>query len=244
MKYKVACCDDEINELNQLKNYFEMVTIQSDIILGVDYYTSGKILLEKYERESNPYDILILDIEMDEMSGLEIAEAIRRRKNRDTLIFFLTSYPQYMKQSFQFQAFQCLIKPISYETFRDELFRAFRYIKEDETNLLIFSVLNEDFVLHARDVVCLEKEKGMAMMRVTTTDDVISAKGNLNNLEERLLANHFIQVNRSCFVNMAHIRKFSGKDIVLSNGKIVTMSRRKVMEIKEKFTRFAVLGAN
>lgn len=49
-------------------------------------------------------------------------------------------------------------------------------------------------------------------------------------------------MNRACFVNMAHIRKFSGKDIVLSNKEMVLMSRRKVTEIKDTFTRYAVLG--
>ena len=71
--------------------------------------------------------------------------------------------------------------------------------------------MNEDLVFHARDVICIQKEKGMAMMKITTIDDTISVKGNLNDMESQLIANHFIQVNRACFVNMAHIRKFSGK---------------------------------
>ena len=242
MKYRLACCDDERPELEKCKKYFEMMMIQSDIDLAVDYYNSGEILLQKYNREKAPYDILILDMEMDGMSGMDVAQEIRNRRDRDVLILFLTSYPEYMSQSFQIQAFQYMMKPISYESFRQELFRAFRYISENQTNLLFFNAMNEDLVFHARDVICIQKEKGMAMMKITTIDDTISVKGNLNDMESQLIANHFIQVNRACFVNMAHIRKFSGKDIVLSNKEMVLMSCRKVTEIKDTFTRYAVLG--
>lgn len=242
MKYRLACCDDERQELEKYKKYFEMMMIQSDIDLVVDYYNSGEILLQKYDREKDPYDILILDMEMEGMSGMDVAREVRNRRNRDVLILFLTSYPKYMSQSFQIQAFQYMIKPIAYESFRQELFRSFRYISENETNLLFFNAMNEDLVFHARDVICIQKEKGIAMMKITTTDDTILVKGNLNDMEPQLIANHFIQVNRACFVNMTHIRKFSGKDIMLSNKEMVTMSRRKVTEIKETFTRYAVLG--
>ena len=74
--------------------------------------------------------MVLLDMEMPDMNGIEIAEKIRELVSREVLITFLTSYPEYMQKSFGVQAFQYLLKPITYDVFKKEIIRTIQYIEK------------------------------------------------------------------------------------------------------------------
>lgn len=238
---KVACCDDELGELKHIKKFFETLEIQTDAEFKVDYYTSGEFILEKYQVEKEPYDVLVLDMEMPDMTGLELSKKVREH-DRDVLVIFLTNYPKYMHQSFSVQAFQYLMKPVSYEGFKEEMISAYQYIREDDKSIVFLSTDDGEVVIRTRDILYIEKEKGIAMMGIVAVDGKILAKGNLNDLDESVAEQPFLRISRSCLVNMEHIRRFWKQEIELSNGDKVTMSRRKVAEIKDTFTKYAVTG--
>ena len=63
------------------------------------------------------FQLLFIDVEMPELSGLDVAKRIRKLPDRDVKIVFVSNYPEYMQNSFDFQAFQYLSKPLSYEKF-------------------------------------------------------------------------------------------------------------------------------
>ena len=240
---KIACCDDDVNQLKQLKNYLETLMIQTDMDLEVDYYTAPEILLQKYQTNREPYDILVLDMEMEEITGLELSQKIRSQQNRDVLILFLTSYPKYMQQSFDVQPFQYMIKPVSYDGFKEEIIRAYQYIKQDEKNILFVKADDDnEVVVRIRNIVSIKKESGRAMMKLATTDGHIAARGNFKDLGDIVKQKPFLQISRSCIVNMDYIYRFQKSEIEMANGDYETMSRRRITEIKDIFTKYAVLG--
>lgn len=242
MKLTIACCDDELTVLKKLKKQLETAMIQTDMELEIDYFVSGEILLERYEDKETVYDVLILDMEMPDMTGIELADTIRKKYDQNVIIIFLTSYPQYMHQSFQVQAFDYLMKPIQNSILQETLFRAYRYIKREQHNLLFVNTGNEEIVLRTSEIYYIEKEKGAALMGVFSQKGKMIVKGNLNDIEEKLEKEFFIKVNRGCMVNMRFVYKFFEKSLELTNGTVLEMSRRKVTEVKERVTRFTVLG--
>ena len=76
------------------------VNEKTDIETQVDYYTDGRNLIQAYQADHSKYDIILLDMEMPLISGMQVAEQMRRI-NREVIIIFLTSYPEYMQQSFR-----------------------------------------------------------------------------------------------------------------------------------------------
>ena len=72
-------------------------------------------------------------------NGIETAEEIRKIPDRNVIIAFITSYPEYMQDSFDVQASQYLTKPISYELFEQKLEKMLAYIGELETNITVIS---------------------------------------------------------------------------------------------------------
>lgn len=242
MRLKIAFCDDEIVEIKKIKNYLELFQVKTEVEMVVEYFNSGEILLQKYAREKDPFDIVVLDMEMPSMSGIEVAQEIRKKGGRNVLIMFLTSYPKYMHQSFNVQAFQYLLKPIAYDALCNELTKAFEYIREDDRSIVLPNTENVEIVFRLRDIYCIDKEKGASIMKVSMIQGESEVRGNINEIEEKLIENHFIRVSRSCIVNMSHIVLFKKDMIQLEGGKMVQMSRRKIKEVKESFARYAVIG--
>lgn len=240
---RIAYCDDEPENGTKIKEYISQFSFSTDEEIEFDFYVSGLVLLEKIEREPDYYDLILLDMEMPQMNGIELANKIRELTVSNLIITFLTSYPEYMQQSFSVQAFQYLLKPISYEEFKNEIIRTVDYIQKDDRNILVTDYdTGIETVLQLKKIVAIEKQKGNAVMEICLENTEINAKGNISDYEDILLENNFIRVSRNSIINMRYIYSFFGREIKMTNGKRIEMSRRKVRDIKERFTKYMVLG--
>ena len=107
MKLNIAICDDENRILTHTSSLIDIYQFQHlDTNLSVDCYTSGESLLENYT-QPRQYHILLLDIEMPGMNGIETARQIRNTIDRNAIIVFISSYPEYMQESFSVPAKTC-----------------------------------------------------------------------------------------------------------------------------------------
>ena len=115
---QIAVCDDEKVYLdlylNQIKRLIAMQDKNYEVI--IDCYSSGEELITAYDA-GKEYDIIILDIKMKDLSGFDVAKIIRQY-NDDTLIIFITSLKDYIYNSFEYQPFWFLIKPVTNERFK------------------------------------------------------------------------------------------------------------------------------
>lgn len=240
MQYKVAICDDEINQIKNISDYIAKFSIKTDIEFSIKCYTNSNELLKKYYNERSPFDMIFLDMEMPERSGIETAEEIRRIPDRNVLISFITSYPEYMQDSFDVQASQYLIKPVSYELFEEKLEKMLQYISDLETNIIVLSQKIGETVLHLDDIICIEANKNSSLI-ITMQNDKIIIKGKLADYEKELADKYFISIHRSCLANMRYIKRFNADSLEFSNGKTVSVSRRRLPEIKDVFSKYMIM---
>lgn len=241
MKIRIACCDDEKQQLEIYKTMFINIEIRQDIQLDIEYFLSGDFMMERFKSEKNPYDLVYLDMDMDGKSGLEFAKEIRQIYHSDCLILFLTNYPKYMQNSFDVRAFQYMIKPVQFEEFERKFNAARKYLEKDDKNRVVLKVDEVSVVFLTNEIYYIEKEKSSKHFLVHLEDKCIVAKGVLSAIEDQLLEQHFLRTHRSYLVNMKHIRRIQKNDLVLSNGNVVPISRRKEKELKQKFMRYAIL---
>ncbi len=241
MKIRIACCDDEKQQLELYKTMFMNIEIRQDIQLDIEYFLSGDFMMERFKSEKNPYDLVYLDMDMDGKSGLEFAKEIRQIYHSDCLILFLTNYPKYMQNSFDVRAFQYMIKPVQFEEFERKFNAARKYLEKDDKNRVVLKVDDVSVVYLTNEIYYIEKEKSSKQFLVHLEDKCIVAKGVLSEIEDQLLEQHFLRTHRSYLVNMKHIRRIQKNDLVLSNGNLVPISRRKEKELKQQFMRYAIL---
>ena len=241
MKIRIACCDDEKQQLELYKTMFTNIEMRQDIKLNVEYFLSGNFMLERFQSEKNPFDLVYLDMDMDEKSGLDLAKEIRQNYHSDCLILFLTNYPKYMQNSFDVRAFQYMIKPVQFDEFEKKFNAARKYLEKDDKNRVVLKIDEDNVVFFTNEIYYIEKEKSSKQFLVYLEDKCVVAKGVLSAIENQLLEQHFMRTHRSYLVNMKHIRRIQKNDLVLSNGNLVPISRRKEKELKQQFMRYAVL---
>lgn len=241
MKIRIACCDDEKQQLELYKTMFTNIEMRQDIKLNVEYFLSGNFMLERFQSEKNPFDLVYLDMDMDEKSGLDLAKEIRQNYHSDCLILFLTNYPKYMQSSFDVRAFQYMIKPVQFEEFERKFNAARKYLEKDDKNRVVLKIDEDNVVFCTNEIYYIEKEKSSKQFLVYLEDKCVVAKGVLSAIENQLLEQHFMRTHRSYLVNMKHIRRIQKNDLVLSNGNLVPISRRKEKELKQQFMRYAIL---
>ena len=241
MKIRIACCDDEKQQLELYKTMFTNIEMRQDIKLNVEYFLSGNFMLERFQSEKNPFDLVYLDMDMDEKSGLDLAKEIRQNYHSDCLILFLTNYPKYMQNSFDVRAFQYMIKPVQFDEFERKFNAARKYLEKDDKNRVVLKIDEDNVVFFTNEIYYIEKEKSSKQFLVYLEDKCVVAKGVLSAIENQVLEQHFMRTHRSYLVNMKHIRRIQKNDLVLSNGNLVPISRRKEKELKQQFMRYAIL---
>lgn len=242
MLYNIAICDDDQKTINTIRDYINKFSVQTENEFNIREFLSGDQLLNVYFNEKSPFDIVFLDMEMPGRNGIDTAKEIRNIPDREVLIAFITSYPEYMQDSFDVsvQASQYFTKPVDYDLFSGKLKKMLSYINDLDTNIIVVSNKSGEVVLHLEDIICIETDKS-SNLNVTTIKGDISIKGSLSEFEYKLSDKYFICVHRTCLANMKYIRKFNAFTLEFSTGKTVPVSRRKMGEIKEAFAKYMVV---
>lgn len=108
---RIAICDDEDAQRQLLKDCLEEWSGSKGIPVEIKLFQNGENFLFLWE-EDKEYDLLIFDIGMGRMSGLELAAKIREEDN-EIPILFVTGYDEYISQGYEVAALHYLIKPLN-----------------------------------------------------------------------------------------------------------------------------------
>lgn len=244
--YRIAICDDEERQREQVRQLLLALSVKSGIDFEVTAFEDGEQLIEYYESGGEPFHIFILDIEMNGRNGIETARRLREMKRQSEQIIFLTSYPEYMLESFDVITFQYLIKPVEPEVFEEKMLKVCRFFQESESDILIIKSSHEEIVLRQDDIIAIEVVKSLTVknkLKFTTTHAVYEGKGLISGYASALKAERFLQIHRSILINLLHVHKFSGGQVVMSNGMQLPIGRSKMKEVKDACTKFMVLKA-
>ena len=143
-----------INELsyNHLYKVKRLYHAYIELDFEIELFGSGEQLVSDYERHETPFHILILDIEMGGMNGIQTAWKIRGLNNLDEQIIFLTSYPEYMVESFDVMTFQYLVKPIAPSILEEKMIKIYQYFQALDKKFMVIKSTYEEIVLKYDDL--------------------------------------------------------------------------------------------
>lgn len=158
MNLNLAICDDEMSDMKILTTHIEHYNIESNDNIIVSTFSSGTKLLQAHK--TTPFDIVLLDIEMPETDGMQIAKLLRDIDDH-LYIIFTTSYPEYMQDSFEVQPFQFLTKPISYDTIHRLFMNIIKKMNRNSLTIIVVDDDNEEYFISLNDIyyVSTAKEK-------------------------------------------------------------------------------------
>lgn len=115
----ILVCDDSAEIVEQVKKLLCSWERENSAGFNIDCRQSGKFILDGRHK----YDIAFIDIEMPDMSGLELAAELKKQ-NPDVLIIVLTSFPRYLDDAMRINVFRYLSKPIDVNRFNKNLSEA------------------------------------------------------------------------------------------------------------------------
>ena len=133
--YRLAICDDNQADVSYLQALLEKWAESAQTSLKIESYPSAEAFLFQYE-EDKSFDLLLLDIEMGRMSGVELARRLRR-ENRRVQIVFITGYMEYIGEGYDVEALHYLLKPVTQEKLCSVLDRAAERLKSKEKELCL-----------------------------------------------------------------------------------------------------------
>ncbi|MDK8189631.1 LytTR family DNA-binding domain-containing protein [Paenibacillus sp. UMB7766-LJ446] len=242
--FNVAICDDEEKQRELVKMMLISLSLKTNIDFQVTLFTSGEQLVSHYKNVGDTFHILIMDVEMSGMNGIQTAKEIRNMKYLDVQIMFLTSYPEYMVESFDVVTFQYLIKPIKPQIFEEKMIKLCQYFKALDKKYVLIKSDYEELLLKYDDILWIEVMKSLTVknkLKFVTQENSHESKGILSSYAAALKEHGFLQIHRSIMINLLHVQKFVGTRVVMLNGTELPIGRSKVKEVKDAYTKYMIM---
>ena len=233
MNLNLAICDDDTNDIAIMKKNILQYTIESDNNIVVSSYFSASDLLSDYK--NHLYQIVLLDIEMPDINGMELARQLRDMDD-DLLIVFTTSYPEYMHESFEFQPFQFITKPVDYTAIYKLFNNIIKKLYRNSKSIVIIDTDGEKNFVPLNDLLYISSMKENKLhLRYQLTDRALISKA-----EKRLSSHGFVSPSRGFLVNLHLIRSINSTRLLLNNGFELPISRRRSKELQNIYSQHII----
>lgn len=228
---KIAICDDDWHMQQTLRLFIDQT--YQDLDMLVDGFTSGEALLAAVQKQSQPYQLILLDIEMRGVDGLETARRVRALLP-DCYIIFITSHDEFALTGYEVQAFRYLVKPVQPEKLTEAI-SAVRAELADQLTLHVEDGPVEALV-RARDIFYVEAQD--KRVRLVTARETFSDRRGIDEVAALLAQEDFYRVHRSYLINLRYVAFMDGTTVQLVNGDQVPISRLRKKAFKNAFQAY------
>ena len=231
MKYNIAIIDDEQVQREYLLTIIDLWKKSSE--LNIKTFHNAESFLFDYE-DNKDYDILLLDIEMDKINGIELAQKVRKDNERVQIIF-ITGFADYMSMGFDVSALHYLMKPVSKEKLHQVLDKAVSLLSKKESNIII-KVDGQNTIIKLSDIVYVESF-GHYISINTVDKKEYTIKIGINKFVEEL-DKSFVIPHRSYIVNLKYVKTITKNSIILDDNKEIPMAKNNFDDINKAFINY------
>ena len=218
MNYRIAIIDDDPVSRETLSALALNWSDARGHITNLSKYTSAESFLFTYSTEKT-FDILLLDVEMDGMNGVELAKRLRS-ENKIIQIIFITAYSDYISEGYEVAALHYLLKPVNESKLFQVLDRAAERVLRDYRSLAVGTSEGTVFV-PLYEVKYLEVIKNYVTVHAEKDYIVRKPLGEFSDALDR----RFLRVGRSYIVNLLYVKRVSKNEIELRGGEIIPIPR-------------------
>ena len=197
---RIAMVEDEAAVREQLQGYIQRYTRQYGTEFAVTEFSDGVEILDAYRPV---YDIVLLDVEMKHLDGMETARRIREL-DRDVVLLFITNMAQYAIKGYAVGALDYVLKPVPYFAFSQQLQKAEEKLRRRARHYLAVPVEGGLRRLDTAQIYYMESEGHR--VHFYTEEGEFLAPGALKTFEEKLADLPFARCNSGYLVNLAQVK--------------------------------------
>lgn len=232
---KIAICDDEEIITGQIDNIIHDICNREGIPFDTDVFFGGDGL-EKEINNGTKYDLIYLDIQMNNGDGITAAKNIRKI-DKDVLLIFVSGYDNYMLELFRLDVFAFIKKPIEHEKFEKIFWDANQKICNQRV-YFSFHYKNEEYKIPCNDILYFESNARKIIVHIRD-GSIENFNGKLSEVETWLKEGKipFLRIHQSYLVNYYHIRSRSKKTVTLINRKQLPISEDRQKKFGNQYGR-------
>ena len=229
---KFAICDDEPLMAQELAGHLADYMKENLITAySVSSFSDGRALLDAIDR----FDVIFLDIQMEQPDGMETAKLLRRRGDHSLLVF-VTVLKELVFDAFQVEAYDYLLKPLDRARFKQTMERVLRSLdRKTAEDIVIQRGTGCEVVLLSDIVYCEVLGRKIYLHKHDGT--VSDYYDKLEDLERRV-DGRFFKCHRSFLVNLDYVRGCQDGQVLLAQGERIPASRLREREMTQALLRY------
>lgn len=217
----IAIVEDEKEFAEQIIGYLEKYEQDNGAEIRMSVFTDGAQILDNYQPI---YDIILLDIEMPQVNGMEAAERIREQDG-DVVLMFITSMAKYAIRGYAVGALDFVMKPINYFTFSAKLTRAIKRADKRERVQILLNLPDKVKPLNLEQIYYVEVQS--RMLHYHTDEGEYVVRGTMQSVEKQFESHHFTKCNHWYMVNLRYVSEVRGNVAVVAGNELEISRRNK-----------------
>ncbi len=232
MIYSIAVCDDCMEDAKRIAASVQAWSDAAGRTMRIAVFPSAEAFLFAYG-ENNDFDILLLDVEMDGMSGLELAKRIRADAPHVEIVF-ITSHFELAGEGYEVDALHYLVKPVEQQRLHAVLDKATVRLSTQPQSVIL-SCEGETLRLYETDI--LYAEAFLHYVSIHTRRGEYRIKEKISAFEAQL-GSSFFRIHRSYIVSLAAVVKITRTEVELCSGARLPLSRNRYDELNRAFIQY------
>ena len=216
----IAVCDDEVIECSNMARKIKDILEEMKIPCIIRQFRSGGELLQALES----FDIVFLDIIMQDLDGMKTAQ-IFREKGSDKILIFVSSSREYVFEAYDVEAFQYLMKPVDERKLKSVLQKAVFKTENHSQEFIIVSRERQKKKVFLDDIYYFEI-KGR-IVYVHGAEGIFTYYEQIGELENKLRDKGFFRCHKSYLINLKHVDGYNRQEVILENGEKIVIAKRR-----------------
>ncbi len=232
--FRVAICEDEKVVLDFEASLVNKWAAGRGCLLELDAYISAEQFLFESEDKA-PYDVLIFDIQMKNMNGMELAKKLRAR-GYDAVIIFVTGVPDYAIEGYEVGAVRYILKPVKEEVLEGLLDGALAERQKMAEDFFVLGQGADVEKISFKKILYIEARGHYVFLK--GVDFEREWKAGFAETAAAFDGKGFFCLRRGLLVNLAHVTRITRTDCILDGGETLPVARGVYKDLNEAFIEF------
>lgn len=231
--YRIAICDDDDIIRENLCSLCSDILTNDSVEYRLEPFCSACELEKRLNAEGCPFDLLILDIQMDGMTGMELARSLREKGKRVSIIF-VTACEDYLSDGYGVQPIHFLLKPVHREALASAIHTDLKLNYIPKT--VVVHIGNKLVHLSFSDIRYVESYNHSIVIHQSTGNSTYYFS--LSDFEKQLPAGQFARCHNSYLVNLNEVREIGRTELSLQSGETLPVGRAYYKAFQSAFVRY------
>ncbi len=217
----IAIVEDDKKYSETLQRYIMRYDQESGTRFNLSVFEDGEDVVTDYKAN---YDIILMDIEMTFLNGMEAAERIRM-VDKDVIIIFITNMPQYAIKGYAVDALDYVLKPINYFAFSQRIDRALTRLRRREKKFISINVKGGKVKIDEDTIYYIESNNHNLIFHTSAGE--YTSRMTLREMIEILDDKRFFQCNKCYLINLEYVTSCQESEVIVSKDTLQVSRLRK-----------------